>query len=279
MAPSMRVYPLGHPVEISSDSAEALALVSLHWPAQAERFDEAPLRFQLEVLAQGSIAPLVFDAGADGFSVSCGDAASSCFNIVQRTGTLRATPQALMQDSGAFLDATVLTALDWTFFIGLHAACVMRGGKSVLLCGDAGAGKSTLAYACAKAGWTYVSDNSLHWARAPHDAMISGSPSIRLRDDVAELLGETTPVVPSERGLRSAGSAPPGPCVFLQRRPGPAVLREYCAQEALEYFPRFDTRPDRDYAQQRYRQLLSHGVWQLQYQHSSDAVDCLETLL
>jgi hypothetical protein len=29
----------------------------------------------------------------------------------------------------------------------------------VLLCGDSGAGKSTLTYACARAGWTYVTDD------------------------------------------------------------------------------------------------------------------------
>ena len=35
----------------------------------------------------------------------------------------------------------------------VHAGCVVLEGRGVLLCGDSGAGKSSLSYACARAGW------------------------------------------------------------------------------------------------------------------------------
>ena len=45
------------------------------------------------------------------------------------------------------------------YLVPVHAACVERNGTGVLLCGAAGAGKSTLTFACARAGWTCVTDD------------------------------------------------------------------------------------------------------------------------
>ena len=42
-----------------------------------------------------------------------------------------------------------------------HAACVARGGRGVVLCGDAGAGKSTLAFACARRGYQALAEDAL----------------------------------------------------------------------------------------------------------------------
>lgn len=59
-----------------------------------------------------------------------------------------------------FLEKTVYLLLGSSVVTDLHAACVGKNGKGVLLCGDSGAGKSTLSYACARAGWTYISDDT-----------------------------------------------------------------------------------------------------------------------
>ena len=44
--------------------------------------------------------------------------------------------------------------------MALHAACVGRAGRGVLLMGDSGAGKSTLALQCLLDGWEFVSEDS-----------------------------------------------------------------------------------------------------------------------
>ena len=57
----------------------------------------------------------------------------------------------------------------------MHAACVARNGVGVLLCGDSGAGKTTLAYACAKAGWTYVTDDGSYIVHGRDDLLVVGN--------------------------------------------------------------------------------------------------------
>jgi hypothetical protein len=59
-----------------------------------------------------------------------------------------------------FLEKTVYLLLGASVVTDLHAACVSKNGKGILLFGNSGAGKSTLSYACARAGWTYTSDDT-----------------------------------------------------------------------------------------------------------------------
>jgi hypothetical protein len=69
-------------------------------------------------------------------------------------------------------------------FAPLHGALVMRNGTGVMLCGDSCAGKSTLAYGCARAGWTYVSDDGTFLVRGRDDRYAIGDPhGIRFRTD------------------------------------------------------------------------------------------------
>ena len=42
----------------------------------------------------------------------------------------------------------------------IHAGCVCRGDRCILLCGASGRGKSTLTYALARAGFAYMSDDA-----------------------------------------------------------------------------------------------------------------------
>lgn len=63
---------------------------------------------------------------------------------------------------GNFLEKMVYLLLGASVVTDLHAACVGRNGRGILLCGDSGSGKSTLAYGCARAGWTYTSDDTCY---------------------------------------------------------------------------------------------------------------------
>ncbi len=273
----MLIFPLGHPVELVSNSRAVSEAAASLWPLGFARFDVEPLRVTVEVKRTGHAPqPGTFAPHAGGFVVDAGAAALGEFVVASRSAKLSASAAMLEP----MLELLVLTALDWTFFVGVHAACVMRDGRAVLLLGDSHAGKSTLAYACARAGWTFVSDNALHWAAAPWDVLVSGSARLRLRDGARAMFSVAdNEVIPSEHGMVSATTAPSGPCVFLHRRPGPAVWAQRSDQEAMAYLAQYDTRPDRTYAEDRYRALLQHGVHTLEYEDAEDAVRCLETLL
>lgn len=43
----------------------------------------------------------------------------------------------------------------------IHAGCVCYGGNAILVCGPSGGGKSTLTYALARAGFSYLSDDGV----------------------------------------------------------------------------------------------------------------------
>ena len=270
----LRIFPLGHPVEITSDDTAALDAAAQRWPEREEFFDVEPLRFAMEVSPAGTIFHVPeFVPAADGFLVNCGPAGGADFDVASRTGRLRSDSSALE----LLLETLVLTALDWTFFIGVHAACVMREGRSVLFCGHSQAGKSTLAYACARADWTFVSDNALHWSSKPWNVLVSGSGRLRLRDGARAMFSlEANEVTPREHGMQCSTTAPAGPLVFLQRRPGPAAWRPSSPGDVMKYLAHYDTRPDRAHAEERYRALLQHGAWLLEYEDVWDAVRVLE---
>jgi hypothetical protein len=81
-----------------------------------------------------------------------------------------------------FLEKIVYLLLGASVVTDLHAACVSRSGKGILLCGDTGAGKSTLAYACARSGWTFTSDDTSYLINdAKNPRVIGHSHRLRFR--------------------------------------------------------------------------------------------------
>src|SRR5207302_1041778 len=74
-----------------------------------------------------------------------------------------------------FLESAALCHIANRFATPIHAACVELDGRGVLLCGDSGAGKSTLAYACAQAGWSYITDDCSFLINNRTDRLVTGN--------------------------------------------------------------------------------------------------------
>jgi hypothetical protein len=302
-----RVYPLGYPVDlhskVSERSSKIFEALEMKWSARP-RFSGPALQCSLDLL-EGEASGLqtlqapVFLAYDDGFSLlqDTADVPSLAeFDLRTRAALIRAHRNALV-DVDRFLhdwlEPLILTALDWTFFVPLHAACVVHCGRPLLLCGDSGAGKSTLAYACARAGWRFVADDALHWAPHPHDVLVPGSNCIQLREPARELFAEVVSlrtglarngkqaitVNPTYRGFTVSDSSSPGPCVFLERRPGRASIAPYSVDRAVAYFAKYITRPDRLIVDVHLRTLLRAGSWCLEYEDLGDAVTTLQQFL
>jgi hypothetical protein len=59
------------------------------------------------------------------------------------------------------------------------------------LCGDSGAGKSSLSYACARAGWTYTSDDASYLLHnTDHPRVVGNSHQVRFRPTASTLFPE-----------------------------------------------------------------------------------------
>lgn len=264
------VYPLGHAVEIEG-SAVACVGAAKRWPEEDGLFDEEPLEFHVEIAGEGTCDTPRFLPADRGFRFECGRGCAT-FDVLNRRGILRGPAGTI----DALLEPLVLTALDWTFFVPVHAACVMREAKSVLLLGESHAGKSTLAFACSRAGWTFVADSLLHFANEPSNLLVSGSPAILLREGARLLFHVGQSKLEPKKYSRTA---PLGPLVFLRRREGEARLEEGNRGEARAYLARHDYRPDRDYTERRHELLVRQGVYRLEYENATDAVPLLESLL
>jgi hypothetical protein len=90
----------------------------------------------------------------------------------------------------------------------LHAACVGRGGRGLLLVGESGAGKSTAVLHCALQGWDLVSEDSLFVA--PRSLLATGAAnflhvrheSLRFLSAADARLIRRAPVIRRRSGVR-----------------------------------------------------------------------------
>jgi len=99
-----------------------------------------------------------------------------------------------------FLEPAGYMMIDALHLSPVHASCVALNGRAVLLCGDAGAGKTSLAYACARKGWTYLSDDATHIVRGRADRAVVGRPfRIRFRESASRLFPELKQFTPERR--------------------------------------------------------------------------------
>jgi hypothetical protein len=290
------VFPLGQAVQFFSSSEPALDAAREHWGAWPRLFGEMPLSFHIEVHEGPEASAPPGCRMAEGELLFYSDPANlASFSAEVKSGLLRVSSRTLAKKRWFvhhFLEALVLTALDTLFFDPLHAACVARNGCGVLLAGDSGAGKTTLAYACAKAGWTLISEEGAHLAGDAERSLVGASRVFHLREGAQRLFPELEdwPLMPAANGklaiqvdaaaagMKTEWRASAGPTVFLSRRAGPAELRPFAPEVALMYFLQTSRRPNREESEKRLRELLSRGCHLLEYERVEDAVAILDGL-
>jgi hypothetical protein len=201
-----RYYPMGCPVEISTNSPEIIAAADEIWGQFPVTRNEKPARLTITVEDQDASAPLQAAMprgrshlvsivhGTDNFVV-CDLAGSFAFGCLTRDV---ARDREYLRYH--FLEPAVYLMIDAAHLSPVHASCVALEGRAVLLCGDAGAGKTSLAYACARRGWTYLSDDATHLVRGRSDRAVVGRPfRIRFRESARLLFPELNRFMPARR--------------------------------------------------------------------------------
>ena len=235
-----RYYPMGFPLDLATNSEEILAAADRIWeqfPANG-RESAATLRVVVDNRdARAPVQPLMprgqnhlvtIIHGPDNFALC--DLAQS-FTFVCLTQDVARDHSYIRYH---FLEPAGYMMIDALHLSPVHASCVALNGRAVLLCGDAGAGKTSLAYACARKGWTYLSDDATHIVRNRTDRAVVGRPfRIRFRESASRLFPELKQFTPERRpngkldievdtkalGMSVALESNASHVVFLNRQP------------------------------------------------------------
>jgi hypothetical protein len=300
-------YPYGFPVNLQSNSKVTLEAAENSWSSYRRKFDYAPLDIRLlisESSAPGCSEPPVFRSQGHLLSIVADAENFACLDLNAGFAFGWATTNTVNKQEyfrQCLLDVMVYPLLEIRNLITLHAACVVFKGKGILLAGDSGAGKSSLAYACARHGWTYVSDDASAFRRDTRNLTVIGHPQkFRFREPVGELFPEFghlkstlraygKPTIEiktrSLKGIRTAEESPVDAIVFLNRRayePGPPRLLPISVETAWKrlsfsvwavQLPAFEQRLA------ALERLLTVPLYEIRYQEMEPTIELLKRLV
>lgn len=300
-----RVFPYGFPADIAANSLDAIEAARESWGAYGPRFDRPPIRVHVLVSEGNSVRPpepvlrgqrhlISWIADRENFAV---------IDREQRFGyscVTSATVADRVFFRWHFLDSLISLLLELNYITSLHAACVAWEGAGVLLFGESGAGKSTLSYACARHGWTYISDDSssIVWG----SQTVLGNPHcFRFRADAPEVFSElrgltvgyamgrkpTMEVPTANLPIRTAPDCRVERIVFLDRRAARNTDRragmarvdtDEVRRRLLQGMPVFD--PVLEPQRKSLIELIAKmPAFELHYEHFEDAVRLLEEMM
>ena len=190
-------FPMGFPVVVETNREEILDAAEASWQSFSKLFETAPVRIRCGVRqgrsAECPPAPeyhtqdhrVSVVADAENFAVA---------DIVKQTAEIWLTENAVAHPSYVryfFLEAAALINISTSHAVAVHAACIARNGAGILLCGDSGAGKTSLAYAAARAGWTYITDDASWIVNGRTDRLVVGKyTQLRFRPSALTLFSE-----------------------------------------------------------------------------------------
>jgi hypothetical protein len=223
-----KFYPFGFPAEVNTNCTEVLEIMEGLWGQFEQQHDTEPIVADVHVVEGSSmeVPPAPTYRFMSPLLLGVADGDNYCISDLQRTTSQITISRATLQSrlyAGYFFLGTPVTHVATRFTTPVHAGCVALDGKGVLLCGDSGAGKSTLSYACARAGWTYVTDDGSFVANDREDRMVTGDcHRVRFRPETAELF-------PELKGLELTPRAAGKPSIELPTAPMPHMS---CAQNA-----------------------------------------------
>jgi len=299
-----RFYPLGFPLDLETNSQGVILAAKQAWGEFTQRIEETPVRLcvgvsehetdiqhtpEPQIVSQEHLITFLWDQ----FTFVVCDLRSG-FALGRLTRKVAADHSFLRH---RFLQGSVMTMLVHRFLAPVHGALIARDGVGILLCGDSFAGKSTLAYACARAGWTYLTDDGTYLVRNRADRYAVANPYYtRLREDAPslfpELKGHAIAVRPNGKigmeistatlAIAIAEGSSIEHVVFLNRSAGArAHLVSHSKEAAMEWCEQhisYGEAAVRAEQRQTLLRLLDAGLWKMDYSGLDDAITCLESL-
>lgn len=297
-------YPVGFPLVIRSNSEEVLRQSGLKWSMFAKRFDVEPIVAEIIVVDSGETEcpPLpeyrffsnmmVMTAGADNFCVA--EFPQGITRMVLTSAALR-HPNYFRQ---VFLECAGVCQMSTRYATGIHSGCVALNNRGVMLCGDSGAGKTSLSWACARAGWEFLADDTSYLVHGEMSRAVMGNRhQVRFRPAATELFPEVAgcEITPRIFGrpsielstdpmdhIRTRDCVHVDFIVFLNRRiPGAAELVPYRKDVARCYMRQwmFGSHEIKSAQYAAIECLLSAPVFELRYENLHWGVHRLKQLV
>jgi hypothetical protein len=297
-------YPFGFPAEVRTNSNEILLQFEQMWGMFERRFSTEAILIDIHVVETESTecppAPgyrimwplLVTVANTDNYGIA---------NLSNGRTQMTVSNAALRNKSYLrffFLDSTAGCHIATRYTTPVHAACVELDGRGVLLCGDSGAGKSTISYACARLGWGYVSDDASFLLNCSNKRVVMGNcHQVRFRPSAAELFPEVAglEITPRAAGkpsielptatlthIKCTPAIQVDFIVFLNRRTGVSRQLAPYRKDVARQFMRQVLYGSPESLAVQYKaieRLLTAEVFQLQYAELDWAIDRLRTLV
>ena len=300
-------YPYGFPARIRSNSLKTLEAAERSWGTYRHRYAYAPLDIRLgisETSSPGCVEPPIFRSQGHLLSIVADRENFALLDLHSGFAfgwATKATAENQAYLRQCLLEVMVHPLLEVSHLITLHAACVLHQGKGILLAGNSGAGKSSLAYACASRGWTFVSDDASAFQRNTRDLRVIGHPQrFRFRAHVVELFPEFQHLKSTMRSygkptievntslIESFNSAEEGPVnaiIFLNRpayESGPPALIPLSAEESWNRLLPSVWAVEMPAFEQRLaalERLLAVPTYEMRYSEFGPAIEMLERLV
>lgn len=298
-------YPLGFPVHVATNSEDVLKAADRDWGAFRPMFSTRPVQVRIGVLETGTEMQLVepvlrlqrhllVKVGTMNDFAVCDVAKGFAFGWISGA-TARNHPYV----HAHYIEGLAFWALHANHLTPIHAACVSLNGKGLLFCGESEAGKSSLAYACARAGWTFITDDLSELVRSWETISVLGnSHRFRLRESAATLFPELrhAPIIDRPNGERAIElytaewpnlvTAPDSRVdyvLFLHRCPSvkPSLL-PFSRDKALRWFEQIFVMGDDEFIRVQsisLRRLLSAQILEFRYSDIGAAVAELNRLV
>jgi hypothetical protein len=294
-------YPAGFAVSLTTNSQDVLDAAAESWGESRAEFESAPLEIRAMVRPEGSLSPQPAFRCQRNLLAIIGDSDNFAIADLDRLfGFLLISSQTAADHHWLrwfFLESVVYSLLEQRHVVPVHAACIARNGRGVLLCGPSGAGKSTLSWACARDGWTFLADDCTWLLAGSPDREAIGRPDrARFRVDAVTLFPELEGFVERVRPngklsmevplnafpeIETASRCTVGCLAFLDRGPFAPSLRKLPAEDALEHLLRdratFGPQTD-TFHEEVLRTLASLPSYRLRYQTLTDGRSLLDSL-
>jgi hypothetical protein len=295
-------HPLGFPANLVTNSREVLEAAAESWGTWAAEFARQPVELRVVVREEGDLAPEPeFRTRGHLFSV-VSDRHNYAVMDLDRLFAYAFVSRRTAADHAwfrwYFLDTMGLFLLAQRYVAAVHAACVARERRGILLAGESCAGKSTLAWACARAGWTYVGDDAAWLLAEGQGREVLGRPHLaRFRHDALrlfpELAGRLSRVRPNGKlsievptsafpRIRTAARCQAEAVVFLDRGGGrkAGFERMAAAEAAGELLGEMPLYREQVRASYRgvVRRLLEASAYRLHYESLHEGIELLGEL-